>query len=159
SNVQVLTDQDMPLSVEVAEPAKVGLDRLANAVAALALRSTGASAIIVGVGSAIVVDLVRANGQFAGGAILPGLRTAAYALHDHTDMLPLVEIVESPPPLGRSTIDAMRSGLFWGAIGAVRELIDQLAKDAGAVEVFLTGGDAPALAGVLAERSELPLEY
>jgi type III pantothenate kinase len=108
---------------------------------------------VVDVGSAITVDLVSANGAFLGGAIAPGIGMSARALHAFTDLLPLVETLElaaPPPALGVSTLTAMRSGLFWGAVGTIRELTARLcaALDQTA-EVFLTGGAGPAVAELL----------
>ena len=89
--------------------------------------------MIVDVGTAITVDLVSADGAFLGGSILPGIQMAARALHHFTDLLPLVNVSDlstPPPPLGTSTESAMQAGLFWGAVGAIRQLIDQLCKAA-----------------------------
>jgi type III pantothenate kinase len=103
------------------------------------------------VGSAITVDLVSADGAFCGGAILPGLAMSARALYEFTDLLPLIDmrdLTEPPPALGTATVPAMQSGLFWGAVGAVRELIQQLTGGA-AADVLLTGGAGPAVAQLL----------
>ena len=97
------------------------------------MRPPGRPAVVIDVGTAITVDLVSAEGAFLGGAILPGIAMSARALHEFTDLLPLVDMSElaaPPPALGDSTEAAMRSGLFWGAVGAVRQLIEQLAGDA-----------------------------
>ena len=101
-------------------------------------------------GSAITVDYVSPDGAFMGGAILPGMGLAARALHEFTDLLPLVplgELPEPPPALGTSTVTAIRSGLYWGAVGAVRELAEQLSIGVTPPpELFLTGGAGPHLA-------------
>ncbi len=96
----------------------VGIDRLVDAVAVNRLRDAGRPAVVVDVGSAITVDLVSRDGAFLGGAILPGIAMSARAIHEFTDLLPLVEMSEliAPPPvLGTATAPAMESGLFWGA--------------------------------------------
>src|SRR5262249_36157461 len=104
-------------------------------------------------GTAITVDLITADGVFRGGAIFPGIGTSARALDEFTDLLPripLEELTSPPPPLGTSTLDAIHSGLYWGAIGAIRELIARLEEPLGdrvQAEVFLTGGAAPSVAG------------
>ena len=97
----------------------VGIDRLVDAVAVNRLREPGRAAVIVDVGTAITVDLVAADGAFLGGSILPGLAMSARAMHEFTDLLPLVdvsELSEPPPALGTATEEAMRSGLFWGTV-------------------------------------------
>jgi type III pantothenate kinase len=81
---------------------------------------------------------------------------SARALHEFTDLLPLIEPGElsaPPPAVGTATDTAMRSGLFWGAVGAVRELVARLGAEAGGrPQVFLTGGAGPAVAAVGARR-------
>ena len=153
--VTLLAVGDLSLEVRVPRPDMVGIDRLVDAVAVNRLRRAERPAVIVDVGSAITVDLVSADGAFLGGAILPGIEMAARALHHFTDLLPTVNVsdLETPPPaLGTATGAAIRSGLFWGAVGAIRQLIEQLGKTAGGEEipeVFLTGGAGAAVAGLL----------
>ena len=141
--VVLLASGDLPLVVRVERPDMVGIDRLVDAVAVNRLRDADRPAVIVDVGSAITVDLVSADGAFLGGAILPGIQMSARALHHFTDLLPLVNVSElstPPPPLGDSTESAMKSGLFWGAVGAVRELIERLSEAANGGEVASGGG-------------------
>jgi type III pantothenate kinase len=128
--VTLLAAGDLPLEVRLDRPDMVGVDRLVDAVAVNRLRDCGRPAVIVDVGSAITVDWVSADGAFRGGAILPGMAMSARAMHEFTDRLPLVDVTgfaDSPPPaLGTATESAMQSGLFWGAVGAIRQLIKQL---------------------------------
>ncbi|MEK6237796.1 MAG: type III pantothenate kinase [Planctomycetales bacterium] len=146
ARVRLLSAEDLPLRIDVDEPERVGMDRLASAVAANRLRDPNRAAVVVDVGTAITVDLVSAEGSFQGGAVMPGLGTAAAALHSLTDLLPLIDpagLKTPPPALGTNTRDAMNAGLFWGAIGGTRELIAQLAKPLTTKpHVFLTGGPA-----------------
>jgi len=155
--ITLLAAGDLPLEVALARPDMVGIDRLLDAVAANGLRSPGRPAVVVDVGSAVTVDLISPAGVFLGGAILPGIAMSARAMHTFTDLLPLVDMSElaSPPPaLGTATEPAMRSGLFWGAVGAIRQLIDRLGAEVGAPpEVFLTGGAGPAVAELLGESA------
>jgi len=143
------------LALEVALPAvdRVGIDRLAAAVAVNRLRDAARPAIVIDVGTAITVDMVTSRGQFAGGAILPGIGMSARALAEQTDRLPELPLdrLEDPPaPVGTSTEKAIRSGLLWGAIGAMRELTTRIGADLPTKpQVFVTGGAAPAIARLL----------
>ncbi|MBN2476287.1 MAG: type III pantothenate kinase [Pirellulales bacterium] len=149
--VTLLAVGDLPLVVSLKRPDMVGVDRLLDAVAANRLREPGRPAVVVDVGTAITVDLISADGAFLGGAIMPGIGMSARALHEFTDLLPQIAMAElsSPPPaLGAATVPAMRSGLFWGAVGAIRQLIEQL-SGGGNPQVFLTGGAGPTVAEML----------
>jgi len=147
----LLAAGDLPLVVDLERPDMVGVDRLLDAVAANHLRLPDRPAVVVDVGTAITVDLVSAEGTFRGGAILPGIAMSARAMHEFTDLLPLIgmdELSTPPPALGTDSDAAMRSGLFWGAVGAIRQLIERLAGDDNP-GVFLTGGAGPAVAELL----------
>lgn len=145
-----LTAGDLPIKVCVEQPGRVGMDRLVAAVAVNQIRDPLAPAIIVDAGTAITVDLVNQQGDFLGGAILPGMRLVSQALAAKTDQLPQVDphfLQCAPAALGTSTEGAIRSGLFWGSVGAIRELVERLgAAAASPPQVFLTGGDAEQLA-------------
>lgn len=157
---RLLRHDDLPLAIHVAEPNRVGADRLLAAVAVNHLRSPGRPAIVVDAGTAITVDLISGEGAFEGGVILPGFRLIAKALADGTDLLPEVTFdptAEPPPVIGKSTTDAIRSGLFWGQIGAVGELVRRMsareisARASQSPQVFIAGGDAARLAAYLAD--------
>lgn len=143
----LLTLADLPIAVEVDFPERVGMDRLMAAVAAGALRDDSRPAVVVDAGSAITVDLIGPRGEFLGGAILPGLSMVARALNANTDLLPLVapEVTIAPPAVGKSTEAAIRSGLFWGTVGAVRELVQRVAAGLPSTHLFVSGGDAQRL--------------
>lgn len=153
-STRFVTRSDLPLTVSVARPDMVGIDRLLAGVGANVLRAPERPAVIVDLGTAIKVDLVSPEGAFLGGAILPGIGLSARALHEFTDLLPLIKMEDlshPPAPLGTSTVEAMRAGLFWGAVGAARELIARFrALNAAEPQVFLTGGAAPNVAPLLA---------
>jgi type III pantothenate kinase len=157
SRIVLLASADLPLRVALERPDMVGIDRLLGAVAANVLRPQASPAVIVDLGTAITVDLVGADGSFQGGAILPGIGLASKALHEFTDLLPLLDmhsLAEPPAALGTNTVAAMRSGIYWGAIGGVRHLIELLAAGLSvAPQVFLTGGAAPAVANLVAPRA------
>jgi type III pantothenate kinase len=151
--VRNISFADVPMKIRVDQPARVGIDRLLAAVAANRLRRPERGAIVIDLGSAVTVDCVDLTGAFAGGAILPGIAMSARALAEQTDALPRVEadwLDHPPPPLGKSTVAAIESGLYWGAIGAIRELINQFSAAASVrPDVFLTGGASSHFAKVL----------
>jgi type III pantothenate kinase len=155
-----LKNDDLPLAIHVDQPQCVGTDRLLAAVAANRLRAPTRPAIVVDAGTAITVDLVSAAGAFEGGVILPGFRLAARALSEGTDLLPEVdyEPASKPPPVvGKSTMAAIRSGLFWGQVGAVGELVRRMSDQLDAVpQVFVAGGDAERLAAYLPQVQVVP---
>jgi type III pantothenate kinase len=144
--LQLLTYRDVPLRIAVDAPERVGIDRLLAAVAVDHLRRRGRAAIVVDSGTAITVDLVTASGEFAGGAILPGMALSARALEEQTDALPHVAVGawQTPPrPLGKATVPAIEAGLFWGAVGAIRELVERLSDGLESPpELYLTGGNS-----------------
>ncbi len=147
---RLLGHGDLPLTIGIEHPERIGIDRLAGALAARQLRAPSRAALIVDAGSAITVDCVSPDGLFLGGAILPGMELSSRALNQFTDLLPSVTFSEfSAPPaaLGTSTVTAIRSGLYWGMVGAVRELAERLSADfSPPPELFLTGGAAGHLA-------------
>jgi type III pantothenate kinase len=156
---RALVYQDLPLKLRVDEPAKVGIDRLLAALAANQLRAPRNAAVVIDLGTAITVDVVEADGAFAGGAILPGIGMASRALTDQTDALPhvLLEPPEHPPAaLGKSTTAAIEAGLFWGTVGALKQLVAKISDDLpGPPDVFMTGGAAPIVLEAVAEKVRL----
>jgi type III pantothenate kinase len=154
-----LTNEELPIRIGVDKPDRVGTDRLLAAVAVNRLRAADRPAIIIDAGSAITVDLVTADGVFQGGVILPGFGMVARALATQTDQLPFVDFLpdgEPPPVVGKATEAAIRSGLYWGTVGAVREIVRRMASDlAVEPEVFVAGGDTAQLAGHIAESARV----
>ncbi len=161
--IRRLTYHDVSIPIHVDEPDRVGIDRLLAAFAANRLRDPDRAAIIVDLGTAITVDLVDETGAFCGGAILPGIATSARALAEHTDALPRVamdQLEEPPAVVGKSTIPAIESGLYWGAIGAVRELISQMSARLNArPDVFLTGGASAKVSELLAAKAPYTIRH
>lgn len=149
ADVKVLDSyRQLPLSIRVDEPDNVGIDRLLNAVAANTRRPPNSAAVIVDAGSAVTVDLVDGAGEFRGGAIFPGLRLMAKALHEHTALLPLVEFdtIEQAP--AGNTIAAIRAGILAAVRGGIWQLVCRYVESAdadNAMPVYVTGGDASLL--------------
>lgn len=152
--VSILDRTRFPLTIDVDYPEKVGIDRLLNAIAANVVRREGQPAVLISSGTATTVDYVNGAGHFCGGAILPGFDLCAKALHEYTALLPLIEMAsivdaaDAPPQLGRNTQAAITSGLYWGHVGAVKELMRRLMLAGDEHDeplILLTGGAAPLL--------------
>lgn len=124
--VTVTHFSELSVVLDVESPERVGLDRILNAVACLRRGWTDKAAVIVDSGTATTVDVVNENGVFCGGAILPGIGMSARALHDYTAVLPRIRVSDGlgkPDVPGRNTSAAIRAGLVWGQVGAIRELV------------------------------------
>ncbi len=139
-------DFKIPLKLKLRDESTVGVDRLLGALSAYV--NTESACVIVSVGTALVVDCIDADGVFLGGAIAPGLALGATALHEHAALLPKVTLTPPPSgePFGTTTQGAINLGLYVGARGAVRELIERYAAALGSwPHVVATGGDARTL--------------
>jgi type III pantothenate kinase len=143
-------DRPIPIENRTRAPERVGVDRL---LAALGAWRRAGAAIVVDAGTAITVDLVTAGPTFEGGAILPGLALCAEALHSKTALLPLVTIERAPKSvLGLDTEDAIRAGVYFGAVGAIRLLVEELRAEREDRAVLVTGGAASLLMASLPEH-------
>ena len=145
--------RQLPLDIDVGQPAKIGLDRLLNAVAVNGMRTPGTAAVIVDAGTAVTVDYVDAGGVFRGGAIMPGLGLMARSLHDYTALLPLIDVIQFVKMPAKSTEDAVRAGILHAVLGGIESLLNQLA--APTAELFLAGGDAGLLAPHLSRPARI----
>ncbi len=139
-------DIPVPIRILTEYPEKVGMDRLVNAVAAF--ERTGDWTIIVDAGTAITIDAIDNTGAFLGGIIAPGMDTFSKALHQYTALLPQVSIGKPKSVLGKNTEEAIKSGIYWGAIGMVSRLISMLCDElkCNKPTVIATGGNAEILA-------------
>ncbi len=119
------------LRIRYKNPLEVGADRIANAVAATQLYPKQ-NLIIVDFGTATTFCAISADRDYLGGVIHAGLRISMEALEQRTSKLPSVEIIAPTTCVGRSTVESIQSGLFFGAVGAIREVLLRITK-----EVFL----------------------
>ncbi|MCR4347992.1 MAG: type III pantothenate kinase [Sulfuricaulis sp.] len=128
-------------------PQQLGADRWAALIGVRGL--TGSAVCVVDAGTAVTVEALSARGEFLGGAIFPGLRLLRDSLAQGTEALPVVA-GNATDCLGRSTEDGVAAGTLFGLVGAVERLIDEYRRNLGEpMEIFLTGGDATALAAHL----------
>lgn len=127
------------MKIQTEKPEAVGIDRLINSYAAKKMYKT--PCIIVDAGTAITVDVVSKEGNFVGGAIMPGINIQLKALSDYTSKLPYLEPKEVQYAIGNNTEKAMLSGVILGAASAVDGLITQFENEIGeAANIILTGG-------------------
>jgi type III pantothenate kinase len=139
---------------QVERPESIGADRLCNTVAAHQ-RYEGA-AIVVDFGTATNFDIVSEQGAFCGSVIAPGANLSIEALHQAAALLPRVAIHRAQKVIGRDTVSAMQSGVYWGYVGLIGGLIERIKNEYGApMTVVATGGlahlfqpDVPAIAHV-----------
>lgn len=131
--------------VAVREPQAVGVDRLLTALAARQRPASAARPVAaVTVGTAVTVDFVRPDGEFVGGAILPGPRLMARSLHEYTAQLPQIEIAPAAPerPWGADTREAIAVGIAAAVLGSADYLIrDWAGRWAVPPQIYVTGGD------------------
>jgi type III pantothenate kinase len=132
----------MPIRID--NPHEVGADRLVNAVAAYErVRDT---CVVVDFGTAITYDAVSAAGEYLGGIISPGAEISIDALYDRAAKLPKVELAPPRSLIGKSTVDAIRSGIVYGFAGQVDGIVRRLRAELGqSTTVIATGGLAQAL--------------
>lgn len=125
-------------------PLEVGADRIANAIAAIH-SYPNQNIIVIDFGTATTFCAITAEKKYLGGAILPGVRLSVEALSKNTAKLPTVEIIKTDHVVGRSTIESIQSGIYYGVLGACRELIQRINQEVFANKksiVLATGGFA-----------------
>lgn len=173
----IRSHEQVCLKMGVQNPDTVGIDRLLTAVAVRAGQKIFTPVIVVDAGTATTVNLTTADGTFQGGAILPGMRMSARALHDYTAVLPLIDAdalvgaeggdatitgsAEQLPSVqlqmpGTDTTAAIQNGIFWGHLGSIKELIAQLINqlqasnvDTSDPTIAVTGGGGRQLARLI----------
>mgnify|MGYP000225683823 CR=1 FL=1 len=117
------------LNIKYRNPVEVGADRIANAIAATH-SYPNQNIIVIDFGTATTFCAINAQKVYLGGAILPGVRLSVDALSKNTAKLPAVEIIKIENAVGRSTIESIQSGVYYGVLGACRELIKRLNQEA-----------------------------
>jgi type III pantothenate kinase len=126
------------------DPKAVGADRVVDAAAVQHLY--GGPACIVDFGTGTTFDAISAEGEYLGGAIAPGIQISAEALYLRTAKLPRIEVVKPKKPIGKTTVASMQSGIYFGYIGLVNNIIAEISRELGtAPQVVVTGGFASQL--------------
>lgn len=135
---------DLGIKILMDRPEEVGADRLVNAVAAH--DAYEGPLIVIDFGTATTFDVVDGDGNYCGGAIAPGPNLSMEALHMAAAKLPRVAIARprQGQVIGKSTVGAMRSGVYWGYVGMIEGLVRRIKDEFGEpMSVIATGGLAP----------------
>jgi type III pantothenate kinase len=142
----------MPIRYE--NPREIGADRLVNAVAAY--DKVGAACVVVDFGTAITFDPVSAEGEYLGGVIAPGVEISMEALTERAAALPKIDLVPPRSVIGKTTVDAIRSGVVYGYAGLVDGILRRLRAELGAeTATIATGGLAEAIVPYTDEIDEV----
>ena len=116
------------LKIKYRNPLEVGADRIANAVAATQMHPQK-NLVIVDLGTATTFCAITAERDYLGGSIIAGLKLSMESLEAKTAKLPSVEIVSRTEALGLSTVESLQSGLYYGHLGAMREIINKISQE------------------------------
>ena len=130
----------LDMKIHYNDPAQLGSDRLANALATKLLYGT--PAIVVDLGTATKLEVVNKAGEYLGGAIAPGIAIAAEQLFERGARLFPVDIEKPEKIISTNSADAMKAGIFYGAIGQIDYLVKKMLDELGEkdVKIIATGG-------------------
>jgi type III pantothenate kinase len=143
----LVVNADLKLNVKILydNPNSVGADRIADAVAVQS--KFGGPACVIDFGTATTFNALTANAEYLGGAIMPGISTAAEALVSRAAKLPPVELIAPPSVIGRNTVHAMQAGLIIGYVALVEGMVDRFRNELGdTMKVIATGGHVQRIA-------------
>jgi type III pantothenate kinase len=130
---------DLGIVINADRPKAVGADRLVNTVAGY--RDYGGNLILIDFGTATTFDIVGEHGSYEGGIIAPGVNLSMEALHQAAAQLPRIAVERPQSVIGRDTIPAMQSGIFWGYIALIEGLVERIRAEVGKpMKVVGTGG-------------------
>jgi type III pantothenate kinase len=132
----------LDIKIKIDRPEEVGADRLVNAIAGMATHKP--PLLIVDFGTATTFDVVDNAGNYCGGAIAPGINLSLQALHAAAAKLPRVGVAQPKKIIGTNTVEAMKSGIFWGYVSLIEGMIARIKTEFGKpMTVIATGGLAP----------------
>ena len=130
------------ITVDLDQPNEIGADRLVNSAAVIEKYKT--PAIVIDFGTATTFDVIDQDETYLGGAIAPGIRLSIEALTNRAAKLPKINIEKPDKVIGKSTLSAMQSGMYWGYIGLIETIVENISTELGQEPtVIATGGLAP----------------
>jgi type III pantothenate kinase len=134
------------IPIRIQKPSEAGADRLVNAIGGYL--KYGGPLILIDSGTATTFDVVGEDGAFEGGVISPGINLSMQALHSAAARLPRVAIAKPAHVIGKGTVEAMQSGVFWGYVALIEGLIERIKREYHApLQVIATGGVASLFEG------------
>jgi len=137
---------ELGIPIRIQKPSEAGADRLVNAIGGYL--KYGGPLILIDSGTATTFDVVGADGAFEGGVISPGINLSMQALHSAAARLPRVAIAKPAHVIGKGTVEAMQSGVFWGYVALIEGLIERIKREYHApLQVIATGGVASLFEG------------
>ncbi len=137
---------DLGIKILIDRPEEAGADRLLNAIAAH--RHYGGPLIVVDFGTGTTLDIVDGEGNYVGGIIAPGINLSVDALYEAAAKLPRIAVERPDRVIGKNTVEAMKSGVYWGYVGLIEGLVARVRREYGTEDmpVIATGGLAPLFA-------------
>lgn len=139
---------ELDIDIDLERPSELGADRLLNAIAVR--QKYGSPAIVIDFGTATTFDVLKKGGEgdiYAGGIIAPGVNLSLKALHDAAAKLPHIDVKAPEKVIGRNTVSAMQSGVYWGYVSMIEGLTARLQAELDTeVPIVMTGGLAPLFA-------------
>jgi type III pantothenate kinase len=137
---------ELGIPIRIEKPSEAGADRLVNAIGGYL--KYGGPLILIDSGTATTFDVVGVDGGFEGGVISPGINLSMQALHSAAARLPRVAIAKPAHVIGKGTVEAMQSGVFWGYVALIEGLIERIKREYSApLQVIATGGVASLFEG------------
>ena len=137
------------IAFNVPNPKEVGADRIADAAASYSMY--GGGCVIIDFGTATTFDCIDEKGRYIGGAIAPGPAISAQSLSLKTAQLPQVEMKKTLKSIGNTTVECIQSGLYFGYIGLVKELLGRIKNEMELKHIIATGGLADLIVGEIKE--------
>ena len=121
--------QKLGIKIKIDNPKEVGADRVVNAIAFF--KKYKKAGIIIDFGTATTFDVVDSSGNYLGGMISPGINLAVKALSDAAAQLPVIKVEKPKKVIGKSTVTAMQSGIYYGYLGLIEKSVAEIASELG----------------------------
>ena len=143
--IKITEIKNMPINnlirLNVKKPNQVGSDRIVNAVGVLKNYKT--NCIVLDFGTATTFDVVTKNGLYSGGVIAPGVSLSLKSLVSSADQIPTFKLIKQKKVVGKNTLEALRSGFYWGYTGLINNIISKIEKETKRkYKIIFTGGYA-----------------